>query len=158
MPVDDASAPLVVDAAEVGGVQVFRCPFCDEEPQSSDIKFRKHLKSQHPTQKTLLKYSKKSSQAENFNARELRNAEKLYKLVETGGEDQADIYSNSAEDEMRQDVKVGAQPRLDHSAYFYSPGYYRQPDTSLGPGLGGGRSHLLASAEAGQVSPRQTSL
>ena len=103
---------------EVAGVQVFRCPFCDEEPQSSDIKFRKHLKSQHPTKKTLLKYSKKSSQSENLNARELRNAEKLYKLVEPAsvGGDQADIYLNSAADRIvnvtRQDVKVGLGPNL----------------------------------------------
>ena len=102
---------------DVGGVQVFKCPFCDEEPQASDIKFRKHLKSQHPTRKTLLKYSKKSTQIENFNARELRDVEKLYKLVEPVTkpdiEHEAEIYLNPTENQIvnvtAHNVKVGTQ-------------------------------------------------
>ena len=90
----------------MGGVQVFRCPFCDEEPQTSDIKFRKHLKIQHPTEKTLLKYSKKVSQNENFNAVELKDVEKLYKLVdpEYKSGHQTDLYLNPSENSQTVDV------------------------------------------------------
>ena len=86
---------------DVDGRQVFKCPFCDEEPQASDIKFRKHLKIQHPTEKTLLKYSNNSKKPTeenvNFNEVELKDVEKLYKLVEQNSKSdhQADIYFNS---------------------------------------------------------------
>ena len=86
---------------DVDGRLAFRCPFCDVEPQSSDIKFRKHLKTQHPKEKTLLKYSsnsKKSTQEnQNFNDIELKDVEKLYKLVDQNSKSdhQADIYFNS---------------------------------------------------------------
>ena len=43
---------------EINGIKQFRCPFCDMSPESSDIRFRKHLKKDHPSKKTLLKYSK----------------------------------------------------------------------------------------------------
>ena len=107
---------------DVGGVQVFRCPFCDEEPQTSDIKFRKHLKIQHPTEKTLLKYSKKVSQNENFNAVELKDVEKLYKLVdpEYKSGNQTDLYLNPSENSQTVDVqakrvKVGSKTVIHRS-------------------------------------------
>ena len=40
---------------EMAGIKVFRCPFCDVKPLGSDIRFRKHLKTHHPQQKTLLR-------------------------------------------------------------------------------------------------------
>ena len=101
---------------DVNGKQVFRCPFCDEEPQSSDIKFRKHLKIKHPNEKTLLKYSSNSKQhtKENENFNELKDVEKLYKLVEQNSKSdhQADIYFNSTGSQIVDmtgcvDVKVG---------------------------------------------------
>ena len=97
----------------VDGRQVFKCPFCDEEPQASDIKFRKHLKIHHPTEKTLLKdsSSKKATRPnENFNEVELRDVEKLYKLVDQNSKSdhQEDIYFNSTVDMTGcVDVKVG---------------------------------------------------
>ena len=48
---------------EVGGFKVFRCPFCDVKPLGSDIRFRKHLKTHHPTQKTLLRDSPRTALA-----------------------------------------------------------------------------------------------
>ena len=48
---------------EVGGHKVFRCPFCDVKPLGSDIRFRKHLKTHHPTQKTLLRDSPRAALA-----------------------------------------------------------------------------------------------
>ena len=42
---------------DVAGTKVFRCPFCDVKPLGSDIRFRKHLKTHHPQQKTLLRDS-----------------------------------------------------------------------------------------------------
>ena len=48
---------------EVGGLKVFRCPFCDVKPLGSDIRFRKHLKTHHPTQKTLLRDSPRAALA-----------------------------------------------------------------------------------------------
>ena len=44
---------------DVAGIKVFRCPFCDIKPLGSDIRFRKHLKTHHPQQKTLLRDSVK---------------------------------------------------------------------------------------------------
>ena len=44
---------------EIDGLKLYCCPFCDFSPLASDIKFRKHLKKEHPTKKILLKDSKK---------------------------------------------------------------------------------------------------
>ena len=98
---------------DVDGRQVFKCPFCDVEPQASDIKFRKHLKIKHPTEKTLLKdsSSKKTNQEnENYNNVEMKDVEKLYKLVDQNSKSdhQEDIYFNSTVGVTGcVDVKVG---------------------------------------------------
>ena len=98
---------------DVDGRQVFKCPFCDVEPQASDIKFRKHLKIKHPTEKTLLKdsSSKKTNQEnENYNNVEMKDVEKLYKLVDQNSKSdhQEDIYFNSTAGVTGcVDVKVG---------------------------------------------------
>ena len=47
---------------EINGIKQFRCPFCEMSPESSDIRFRKHLKKEHPSKKTLLKYSNKTKE------------------------------------------------------------------------------------------------
>ena len=47
---------------QINGIKQFRCPFCDMSPESSDIRFRKHLKKDHPSKKTLLKYSNKTKE------------------------------------------------------------------------------------------------
>ena len=47
---------------EINGIKQFCCPFCDMSPESSDIRFRKHLKKDHPSKKTLLKYSNKTKE------------------------------------------------------------------------------------------------
>ena len=57
----EAGAQEVVEIykEDVAGMKVFRCPFCDIKPLGSDIRFRKHLKTHHPQQKTLLRDSVK---------------------------------------------------------------------------------------------------
>lgn len=40
---------------DVNGILGYSCPFCNFEPTTSDIRFRKHLKQNHPKQKILLK-------------------------------------------------------------------------------------------------------
>ena len=128
---------------DVNGRQVFKCPFCDEEPQSSDIKFRKHLKIQHPTEKTLLKYSSNSKKTTeenvNFNEVELKDVEKLYKLVEQNSKSdhQADIYFNSTGSQIV-DVKVGRSVNVDvrpNSTLLV--GHQWQPYAGNRPGLCG---------------------
>ena len=47
---------------EINGIKQFRCPFCEMSPESSDIRFGKHLKKAHPSKKTLLKYSNKTKE------------------------------------------------------------------------------------------------
>ena len=49
---------------EIDGIKQFCCPFCDLAPEASDIRFRKHLKKDHPSKKTLLKHSNKPTDYE----------------------------------------------------------------------------------------------
>ena len=73
----------------------------------------KHLKIKHPTEKTLLKdsSSKKTNQEnENYNNVEMKDVEKLYKLVDQNSKSdhQEDIYFNSTVGVTGcVDVKVG---------------------------------------------------